>query len=360
MYTVTDDFIDSIPSGTRVTYAATVTVASTSYTLDMVAGSVSVREGNVRRTFTGDFSHSDLTSYQLYDLLSNEAAVLHVTVGFNWGGSSESVDVFRGRLSKTTLGGAQGFVTVTAADFGFDLNQQTLTPSITQAAGTTRRNAIKALVQDGFPGVTITDTASDTGTLLAEQTWSGTRWEAINQLATDGNMDCFFAPDGSFIIRDIPTIGTPVYLFRTQDGGTITAYDRERPFDKLFNAVVVQPKNTDGSQGWTQQLVEITDTASPRHKSKIGVRALKVANVTGDATQALAVANKQLWQVLGKTETVALTAIANPALEIGDTVQIVAKPWLDHEEVALTHLVDSYTFNILAWSMSVSTRNMGA
>lgn len=360
MYTVTDDFLDSIPSGTRVTYAATVTVASTPYTLDMLSGSVSVSDSNVHRTFRGEFSHAELTSYELYDLLSNEAAVLSVTVGFNWGSTSESIAIFKGRISSAGLGGSEAFVSVAAADFGFDLNQQSLIPSLTQAAGTTRRNAIKSIVQDGFPGVTITDTATDSGTLVAEQTWSGTRWEAINQLATDGNMQCFFAPDGTFIIRDIPSIGAPVYLFRTSDGGTITAYDRERPLDKLFNAVVVSPKNTDGSQGWTQQFVEITDIASPRHKSKIGVRALKLDNVTGDATQALAVANKQLTQVQGRTETVSLTAIANPALEIGDTVQIVAKPWLDHEEVALTHLVDGYTFNILDWSMSVSTRNLGA
>lgn len=360
MYSVSDDFLASIPSGTRVFADASLEVASVSYPLNMGDGSVSVRDGNVRRTFSGVFSHDELTASELYDLFSNEAAVLRVSVGFDWGGSSEAVDVFSGRVSKAVLNMAEPRVSVTAADFGYDLAQQTFVPALTQSAGMTRRAAIAAIVSAGFPGVTVTDIATDTGTLQSEQTWSGTRWDAIQQLATDGNMDCFFAPDGSFVMRDLPTLGTPVYLMRTAEGGTITAYTRERPLDKLFNAVVVKPKTTDGSQTWSQVFVEITDTASPRHKSKVGVRSLTLDNVTGTEAQALAIATAKLEQVQGRTETVALQAIANPALELGDTVQIVAQPWLDTPATSLNHIVDSYTFDLGAWSMSLSTRNMGA
>lgn len=360
MYTVSDDFLASIPSGSRVFVDASVEVASVVYPLNMGDGSVSVREGNVRRTFSGVFSHDNLTASELYDLFSNEASILRVSVGFDWGGgASESVDVFSGRVSKAVLNMAEPAVSVSAADFGYDLAQQTFVPALTQAASTTRRAAIAAIVADGFPGVTVADIATDTGTLGSEQTWNGSRWDAIEQLATDGNMECFFAPDGSFIIRDLPTLGAPVYLMRTADGGTITAYSRERPMDKLFNAVVVKPKTTDGSQTWTQVFVEITDTSSPRHKSKVGVRSLTVDNVTGTEEQAIDVANAKLEQVQGRTETVALETIANPALELGDTVQIVAQPWLDTPASAVTHIVDSYTFDIAAWSMSLSTRNMG-
>lgn len=360
MYTVSDDFLASIPSGTRVFVEATVEVASVLYPLNLGDGSVSVREGNVRRTFSGSFSHDELTSSELYELLSNEAAILRVSVGFDWGGTSESVDVFSGRIGKAVLSMAEPRVNVSAADFGYDLAQQTFVPALTQAAGMTRRAAIAAIMSDGFPGVTVTDVATDTGTLLSEQTWSASRWDAIDQLATDGNMECFFAPDGSFIIRDLPSLGTPVYLMRTADGGTITAYTRERPLDKLFNAVVVKPKTTDGSQTWSQVFVEITDTASPRHKSKVGVRAVTVDNVTGTLAEATAVANMKLERVQGRTETVALQAIANPALELGDTVQIVAQPWLDTPATSINHIVDSYTFNLGSWSMSLATRNMGA
>lgn len=359
MYTVTADFIDSIPAGTRVTYGATLQVGATVYTLQMSDGSVAVRDGNIRRTFTGSFTHAEFTSSELYDLISNEGAILRVEVGFDWGGTTEVIPVFTGRVSKAALSMSEPNVTVNAADYGYDLAQQTLIPAVTQAASVTRRNAIKALVQAGFPGVVITDTATDTGTLGSEQTWSGSRWDAIQQLASDGRMDCFFGPDGKFIIRDLPQIGAPVYLMRTADGGTITSYKRERPLDRLFNAVVVKPKTTDGSQTWEQVYVEITDTASPRHKSKIGVRSVTVDNVTGSATDALAVANAKLEQVQGRTETIALEAIANPALELGDTVQIVSQPWLDSPATAVTHMVDGYTFKINDWSMTVATRNMG-
>lgn len=360
MYSVSSDFLASIPSGTRVMVTATVTVNSTVYPLEMVDGKVDVRNQNVHRTFTGSFSHASLTSYALYDLLSNEGAVLKVKVGFDWGDVTETVNVFTGRIGKASLGMSKAYVQVSASDYGYDLAQQVLLPAVTQAAGMTRRAAIAALVSDGFPGVTVTDTSTDTGTLISETTWSGTRWDAINSLANDGNLQCFFAPDGSFIIRDVPVIGSPVYLLRTADGGTITAYNRERPLDKLYNAVTVKPSTTDGSQTWSQLTVEITDTSSPRHKSKVGVRSLVLSNMTGTLAEATAVATKKLVQVQGQTETIALEAIANPALEVGDTVQIVAQAWLDTPPTTLTHLVDGYSFDIGKWSMNVATRNLGS
>lgn len=360
MWTVSKTFLDSIPAGSRVTSSATITVNGVSTALDMDSGSVMVQDQNVHRTFRGVFSHSVLTSQELYDLLSNEGAVLQVKVGFDWGDTSETITIFTGRTSTAVRNHSEETVTLNAADYGFDLAQQTFEPSLTQPAGTTRRAAIAAIVSGGFPGVVITDTATDTGTLLAEQTWSGSRWDAISQLADDGKLQCFFAPDGSFIIRDQPTIGTPVYLLRTSEGGTITSFDRQRPLDKLYNAVIVKPATTDGSQTWSQVTVEITDTASPRHKSKVGVRALSITNVTGGVAEATAVATAKLKQVQGKTETVAMNAIANPALEIGDTVQIIAQAWNDTPTVALTHLVDGYTFDIDTWSMSIATRNLGA
>lgn len=359
MWAVSQSFLASIPAGSRVTNSATVTVEGVTTDLQMASGSVTVQDQNVHRTFSGVFSHKSLTAYELFDLLSYEGAVLKVKVGFDWGNTSETVDVFTGRISKASLRRSDAFVTVNAADYGYDLAQQTLEPALTQTAGITRRAAIAAIVSAGFPGVTITDTATDAGTLLAEQTWSGSRWDAISQLADDGKMQCFFAPDGSFIIRDQPTISTPVYLLRTGDGGSITGYTRDRPLDKLYNTVIVKPKTTDGTQTWTQVTVEVTDTASARHKSKVGVRALTLSNVTGTLAEATAVATAKLEQIQGRTETVALEAIANPALELGDTVQIIAQAWNDTPTVALIHLIDGYTFDIPTWSMSLATRNLG-
>lgn len=367
--TYTGDYFDGNTAATETTQyswagtanasTSTATTTASLHQLEIAEASVNVKTGSIRRTLNASLSNKNLTASELYDLLSSEASILRVNVGFDWGGNTETTPVFTGRVSKASLSMSEASVNILAADYGYDIAQQTLIPAVTQTAGITRREAIAELVSAGFPGVTITDTATDTGTLISEQTWSGTRWDAIKQLATDGNMECFFAPDGRFIIRDIPTISTPVYMLRTSDGGTITSYSRERPLDKLYNAVVVKPKNTDGSQTWSQVYVEITDTASQRYKSKIGVRSIAVDNVSGTEAEATAVANAKLLQVQGRTETVALQAIANPALELGDTVQIIAQPWLDTPATAVTHIVDSYTFNIKDWSMSIATRNMG-
>lgn len=360
MWTVSQDFLDSIPAGSRVVVTAELDTDGTITTLQVVTGSVSGQDQNVRRTFSGSFSHESLSAYELYDLVSFDAAILSVSVGFDWGGVTEVVPVFMGRISRASLSMSDAHVSVSAADFGYDLAQQKFFPALTQAASMTRRAAIAAIVADVFPGITVSDSATDTGTLLSEQTWTGSRWDAIKSLATDGNMECFFGPDGSFIIRDLPTIGTAVYLFKTHEGGTITGFDRERPLDKLFNAVVVKPATTDGSQTWTPVTAEITDVTSPRHKSRIGVRPLEISSSTATSIGASTIAGEKLLQVQGRTETVSLDSIANPALELGDTVQVVAQAWHEVPTVALTHLVDGFTFDINKWSMSLSTRNMGA
>lgn len=360
MWDVSEEFLGALTAGLRHVSRATVTVGEVETELEVAACQIQVRDGLQHRQVTGaEFGSATLTPTELYDLLSSDAAILRIWTGIRVGLSPEWVPVFTGRLSIGRLDAASGTVSVTAADFGFDLSRQELWPPVVQAGTLTRREAVAELVEGAFPGITIVDEATDTGTLGTEQTWTGKRSEAIESLLSDGAMEGFFLPDGRFLIRDIPDIGTPVYTVRTGEQGTIKTFERERPLDQLFNCVVMQATATDGSQGWDQVTAQIDDPLSPRHPDKIGLRTFEAQSFTGTEAEALAAAEARLRKVTGRTETVRLGVVSNPALEYGDTVALVVQGWLDRPAMTFTHIIDSLTFDLVSWHQDLSTRNLG-
>lgn len=368
---ISDEFLSTLALGGKVVVTASVTVDGVATVLAPADLSVTLQEGNVRRTLSASFVPA-LSSGQrtddLFDLLSTELADFKVTVGFDWGaGSVEQIPIFTGRASQVPSKQSSGSVQVTASDYGADLAEVDCTPSIVQAASMTRRAAIAALITFAFPAASIVDTASDTGTLLTEQTWTGKVWDAINTIATGGNLDVYADPAGIFHIRDTPDLGAPIRILKMGPGGTIKVVDRNRPLSKLYNRVVVVPGATDGSQTWTSVTYDITalDPTSRRRAALAGPRVKTITSpTTATAADAVALAIRTMQRVMGRTETVSTTAYLDPSLELYDSVQIVAQREEDGGLIALTHIVEGATLNVfssskLAWEMTLSTRNVG-
>ncbi|MGB3414029.1 MAG: DUF5047 domain-containing protein [Microbacteriaceae bacterium] len=358
---MSEEFLQTLPTGFRGINEAIASVNGDDYPLELTSGQVTMTGQEVNRTFTGKVSSEKYSVNELYDLLSIEGAIISIQTGMSWGGANqEIVPVFKGRIQTASKTETEGVVNLRASDYGADLNAQELITPIVHSASVTRRQAIIQLVQYGVPGVSFRDTSTDTGTLGSEQTWTGRLRQAIDTIAADAGVECFFAPDGAFVIRDaITEPGEPVYLMRTGNEGTITGLDRNRPLDRLFNCVIVEAATTDGSQPWSQVVVEITDTNNPRHKSKIGIRPIRIKSPTASETEAQRIGTQKLAQVQGKTETVVLSGITNPALERGDTIQIIAEGWKEQPAVVLNHIVDGLSMNLASFAMNLSTRNMG-
>lgn len=360
MWDVSADFSASIPVGGRIACGLTVEVDGATTALHPSALSISLQEGNVRRQATATVVADTMSPAALFSLLSTELATFRSTAGFSWGIEEEQIPIFTGRAAQVVMQQASGSVTVALADFGADLAAVTCTPEIVQAASLTRRAAIAELAAIAFPGVIVVDDASDTGTLGSDQTWSGSVWDAINALAVDGLMDVAFRPDGRLWIRDMPTLGQPVTLIRSGAGGTIKSFDRTRPLDKLYNTVIVTPGTTDGSQTWQSATIDVTqlDPASRRRPALAGPRVKTVTSSTAASTEdAAAIARIELGKVLGVTETVSCELIANPAIDLYDSVSLVAQVDPQENAISVTHIVDGWNFDALAWSMSLSTRS---
>ena len=188
------------------------------------------------------------------------------------------------------------------------------------------------------------------------QTWTS-RADLIAQLAVDGGLEVFFTPDGNFRIRnEAQPTDAPVWAIKPGEGGTLKALARNRPLDKLYNTVIVQPSSLDGAQTWAPQTVAITDPTHPRHPSKIRVRPLRwSAKSAMTAGEALAAAAVMLNRTLGSTETLNLGSISNPALEAGDVLTI--GDITDAGRVNVTHIIDGYTLDLASGDMTVQTRS---
>jgi hypothetical protein len=220
-----------------------------------------------------------------------------------------------------------------------------------------RRTEIINAVLDTLPGTTIVDLATDTGVVATAQAWTS-RADMISSFATDGGMEAYFAPDGSFVLRDIPQITDPVaYVIKTGASGTLDTLTRTRPLDKLYNTVIVKPGTADASQNWDQVVAQISDTSNPRHPDRIGVRPFPPYAAPTLLTQdeALTVAEQLLSKVTGTTETLSLDALSHPGLEPGDIVRALTP--LDGGADIVSHFLEQVTTDLVTGAMTANTRN---
>jgi hypothetical protein len=355
VWDVSQRFLDAIPAPHGVATTVTVTPPGGSTTaLDFYAGSLSVSgSSRIRRT-------ASLTvrgGSDLYDLVSTPGAVFHVEHGIRFTAiGTELVPVITGELSGAAQSLGDGTIGLDIADFWQVIDGTDFTVDYQPTTTTGRVAEITARIVAAVPSATVSNLSTDTGTVGTTQTWTS-RSDLIAQLATDGGLEVFFTPDGNAVIRNEAQVtGSPVWAIKPGTGGTLKALARQRPLDKLYNTVLVTPSSLDGAQTWTVQTVSITDSSHPRHTSKIRTRPLRwEAKSAMTSGEALAAATILLNRTLGSTETLQLGSVSNPALEAGDVLTI--GDITDAGPVNVTHIVDSYSLDLVTGDMTVATRS---
>ncbi len=354
MWSVTPQFLTALQYPHDLASRFTYTIPGGSpVSLKVQSGTVSGDASQrIRRTAT-------LTVYGLqadYDAMTTPGTVFHVDHGLNYlGGQTELVPVFHGEQTNGEQHIGDGTIILTLADHANWLSRSRFLTPYAPVATTLRIQAISDIVTGGKPGTTVKITATDTGTVGSQNVWTDSRLDAITALCKDGSMDAFFLPDGTFLIRDLPTSSTaPVWTI----SGLLESGSRKRPLDKLYNTVVVRPSATDGSQTWSQQTAQITDTTNPRHPNYIGVVPYFWASPTaGSAAVALAAAQSILYRVMGTTETLSLGLISNPALETNDVIRVVTPPVNTDPAAIFQHFIDQFGLDLVSGSMTLATRS---
>lgn len=356
MWDVSERFLSAIRYPHKIRTTATIaTPGGDPVTLNVKAGTVRVESmSNIRRrgniTLEGDSAD--------FELVATPGAVITINHGIVFGNSEELIPVFTGEAVDPRQGFGEGTIDVSLADLGQRVARNKFTTAYVPASSTTRLDAVETVAAGAFDTLTVATTATDAGTVGAGRLWAENRWDAIRDLTTDGGSEAFFLPDGSFTIRNQPTLTDRfVWTVNAGNAGVLKTATRTRPTSQLFNTVIVRPSSTNGSQTWAPQTVTVA-ADDPRHPDLIGSAPYFLDSPTiTTAADAAAAGQRKLNQLTGTLETLQLTAVANPALECGDVVRVIT-PTLNIEPGrSFQHFIESIALDLASGGMTLTTRS---
>lgn len=297
----------------------------------------------------------------LYAILSTPGATFDLDHGIELGADeAEYVDYGVYEAASGGIDIIDGTISLSLVDLWQRIERCRFTAPYTPDAGiwTTRAEYIAAAVDEAIPGV-IVNVLDDGGawTPTPDRVWDRDRTQFIKDVATDGGLDVYFDAAGEFVIRKEPIVdpSTSVWTFRTGEFGNIETADRERPFDRLYNRVVINP--IDETQTWFATTFDIEDTTNPRHRDFIGVTPYFYSSPTLLTEEAVNNAGETILQrIQGTTETLSLGVLGVP-LEVGDTVTVVHPATDSDPGFNAVHIIDSWDYDLVTGAMTCKTRS---
>lgn len=184
-------------------------------------------------------------------------------------------------------------------------------------------------------------------------TVDGNPWDAIEQLADSIGAECYFDQDRRPVLRPVPGLkSTPDASLYALGGGTVTVIDSE--LARSANVVRMRGAPEEATGRIIIGYAYDTLTTSPTYvNGPYGRVVLDQDRPAPFATQAAAnqAAAAMLARVQGKTRTVTLRCVPNPAIEPGDTVAIRFAGGRVEK-----HIVQSVDIPIGAEEMTVTTK----
>lgn len=325
--------------------------------LDWEGGSVTCDMSSASR-YTAQLQLPPSSEFDVFGLVTTPGAAFAVDTGFNFGaGYTETVGLGRYELAQDGSNLFEGGVSIDLIDYWARIERDKYDGPFAPASAL-RSTIIATAVSQVLPWVQIKILATGGTYAPTDLSWES-RTELINSMAKDGGLDCYFDGSGAFVIRPEPTIstGAPVWSFKTGDESNIVTADRSRPFDRLYNRVVVLPM--DESQTWAAQIVELTDVNHPLHKSRYGRSTYTYRSpALSTAAAAFSAASTILQRVHGSPETLSVGSFGMAALEAGDTVSVVTEGADTVTPLAAVHMLESFGYDLSTAALTASTRSV--
>ena len=249
-----------------------------------------------------------------------------------------------------------GTVAIAAADIGQTIEDYSLiTPYAPQYGDQqmTFVQAITELIRAVHPSavVEVGDGVDTAMTTAAGTVFTGSRWDAINQLGNGLGAVVHTTTRNSFRIDKIIEGGEPVWFFHSNEAGTLVSVTSVRSRREQYNAVQVRWETPNGTG---MAFVVDSDPDSPTYwDGPFGRKpAAEESLPEVDSHEAgLAAARAMLTQHKGFARSVNFKSVANPLIEPYDVVRVSTPD--GHGE---DHIIDSISLDLTAASMSAETR----
>jgi hypothetical protein len=287
-------------------------------------------------------------------LLMPFTTTLTITFGYTVQDITSSVVVALLRLIATTAERPGGLLQLDAVDASSVIDGAATARVITPA-GTCVQAITDALAMAGIVPAPVLvnqlDAAHTAQPVPVGYSWTGSPWANVEAMADALGAECFVDAVGRFILRPVPTVGAPVYTFRTGQGGTLTGMSSVAA--RAPNAVTLSYDQGTGAPiygDWSD-----TRPSSPANiATGYGVRRV-VESRAGRPTQAAADAAAKAYgiRLAGGVRQVEYRTVPVPWLEPGDTIAVepVDKGPLE------SHVVQSLTLPLDHDAMTLTTRD---
>ncbi len=364
MLPVSAGFLEALASSQRIAIRADVTKGTQRlYTgLPVTGGSVSMTRGQVtRRTTsltiaprlaTGPYRDRPALPEAPGDPLGHYGQELRLWWELHYvGGGVESIPLGVFRIDSTSGSIAHDeAVSVTGVSReAFVADDAFLQPRTLSSASAT--SLIASLIRETLPTADVAVTATR-DTRVTDLVVDQDRWGAIQTIAEAIPAAVYADAWGRFIIADPPAETTqPVWQVRAGRGGSLVRADQTSSRDAVRNAVVVRGTSPSGDFAPLQAAVFDDTPGSPTrygdpaagHFGKIPEFITNPLVATLD--QARAVGRAKLAQLVGAASTINASSIPNPALEVGDVVDVIPDPD-DPVGSVRRHILDSINLTL--------------
>lgn len=353
----TDDLLNALMFSHQPTLRAELWYAGAKVeNLNIANGTVSADRGSVVRR-TADLTIDPGQAPQsLTDRMGPYGSIVKIWRGVRFPDNSVlDRQIFWGRIDSVDY--AENALTVRCSDLAAFVTDARFEAPVTKAKGTNRFTAIRDLIQDAIPGITVTDNSGKVQTLAADKVEDRDRTAMLNSLANDMGCDWYATPDGVFVVAPFPSLtstNNPAgasWIINTGDQGVLVSRHTTLERTGIYNAMVVNSEPPDN----TAPIRSVARDNNPNSPTKWGGPFGKVPKFYTSAyikTQADADSNavSMLAQALSATNALDVQCVPNPRLMLGDLV------WVESGRSMFTgmYFVQSFTMPLAAGDGAMS------
>lgn len=249
------------------------------------------------------------------------------------------VPLFTGRIERRSRVRRSGSVVLECWDRFAAINDDSFEAPRAAPAGSRISDAIAQLILETHPTSNVAITATAQSLVPVGLTWDagdGSRGQAIDKMALAIGAEVVALPDGSFLVRDYPTMsGAVAWGVGIGSAGVVVQDVLNQARSGVANRWIITGNQSAASA--SVRTVASIDSGPFAYGGVYGrvVRTYTDPMITS-ADQATRAGNAILARVQGMAQQREVTTVANPAVEGGDVLQVTT------EDGISLHLADSF------------------
>lgn len=361
MWPVSANFLKAITGTPTVTsrvelwYGGTKVVPS----MKVLSGSVSGSRSMVRRTLSLSVTAATRADRRdLWEQVSLPGAEIRAFRGVEFlDGSVEEVPLGVFLTRQPAIDERSGVLTFgTCPDRMQRVIDYTFETPRTSSAGMTYPQQVQQLLGEAVAGLQFTSNTGTYAGAVPSAVWESDRAGAIRQLSTSVAAETWFGPSGAAVMGRVKQLSDPADWKLYPGSRALVEAQASVDWDAAYNVVVARGDRLDGGPA-VFGVARDTNPASVTYwRGPMGPKPRQYASplLTSNAMCVLA-AQSLLAKSTGARKSIDLTAVANPALDVGDRIDVV----LPQAGWSERHVVDSFSIDLTSAAMTVTSRATG-